>query len=358
MAVVAQVCRVGAPHEGGMERVVAGLARALQVRGHQVEVFTLDEGPDGRPLSEGRFEDVQYRRLGRRGPRRYPFARGLTRAVRGFDLVHVHGLDGLADTLVSARPAPVGISTHGGYFHTSRNRWIKEIALRTWTRRTLQRADAVWYTSEADRARLAAASVVGEVVANGVEVGRYAGIERRPEPGRWLVFGRVDVHKGLADVLAVLARVDAHVDVVGPEAHPGLLDALRAEAHRLGVSDRVQFWGHQEDAGPWIARAELALFPSRYEGFGVALVELMGAGLVPVVSPIPAFDAIVTPGIHGFLLDWSDPIGASRVLRRLRGADLTAAGSAAAERARDFGWERRVLAFERAYERVLSCASA
>lgn len=366
MLAVAQVCRIGAPHVGGMERVVAGLSTALAARGHRVEVVTLDRAvTTGEVLSDGIFEGVRYHRLPRIGPRRYPFARGLRDAVGGFDLVHVHGLDGLADTLVRGT-VPVGISTHGGYFHTPRHRLLKQLALRTVTARTLRRADAVWYTSEADRRTLAAAGVDGPVLLDGVDTARFEGVHRRPVPGRWLVYGRVDVHKGLDDLLSVLARVTVpfRVDVAGSEARRGLLDGLRRQAIDLGLADRVRIHGQVPEAKlrDLVGRAELALFPSRYEGFGLTVVELAAAGVPPVVGPIPAYDALVTHGVDGWLVPWREP-GAADALAALYERDHREIGSRARQRALTHGWTRRVLDYEAAYLAVLErrgspCGSA
>ena len=355
---IAQVCRIGWPHTGGMEAVVGGLSAALVTRGHEVEVFTLDRSVvDGRPLSEGCTEGVRYRRLPRVGPRRYPFARGLNRALKGFDLAHIHGLDGLADMAVLGRHgARVGISTHGGYFHSKRHRWLKEVTLRTVTRRTLSRADAVWYTSASDRTALAAAGVFGPVVHNGIDLQRFEGIERKPELGRWLVYGRVDEHKGLERLIDVLAQVEKGVvEVVGPEAAPGLIGRLRRRAREVGVGERIRFHGAVSDnrLRHWIGSCEFALFPSHFEGFGLTTVELMAAGMPVVASRIPAFEDLVSDGKTGWLVDFGDPQAAARRLRGLGGEDHTAIQEAARVRGRSFSWDHQVARWERAYAEIL-----
>lgn len=355
---IAQVCRIGPPHVGGMERVIAGLSKALVARGHEVEMFTLDRAlTTGEPLPSGPVDGIRAHRFPRLGPRRYPFAVGLTRALRGFDLIHVHGLDGLADAVVRARPAPVGISTHGGYFHTPRHRWLKSLALRTVTRATLRRADAVWFTSEADRLRLAPACEQGRVLAQGVDLSGFVGMVRRPEVGRWLVYGRIDVHKGLHDLVEVLPGLGVRVDVVGPEARPGLVASLRARARALGLD--VHFHGAvpTDALGPWFERAELALFPSRSEGFGLSVVECMAAGLPVVVADIPAFRELVTPGVDGHVVPFDQPLLAREALRRLLGAEHGQVARRGVDRAVDHAWDRRVRYWEEAYEQVIRCAS-
>lgn len=360
---IVHVCRIGWPHRGGMESVVGGLASALAGRGHVVRVVTLDRAiTTDEVLPEGVYGGVVYERLPRAGPRRYPMAVGLGRALRGADVVHVHGLDGLLHQVLAHRAAlgvRVGVTPHGGFLHTRRQRMIKQLWLRTGAARALGAADAVWFTSEADRDALSPAGVEGPVLPDGVDVDAFSHVERAPEEGRWLVFGRVDVHKGLDDLLDRLAAVAMHdarpfrLRVVGPEARPGLVARLRAQAVKLGIAHRVQFVGpvtHEQLLGE-LARCELALFPSRYEGFGVAVVEAQAAGVPVVVNDIPPFRAHVRDGVDGFIVDVHGG-GASRRLRGLRGK-AQGVSVAARESARRHAWSTRVLEWERAYRALL-----
>lgn len=324
---------------------MSGLARAQVARGHRVRVVTLVD-----PGLEPTIAGVEVVALPRIGPRRYPLARGLVGAVRGADLVHVHGLDGLLDLLVAQRRAvgaPIGVSTHGGYFHTPRHRWVKAAWLRTGTRWSLGRADAVWFTSEADRDLLRPATVRGAVLENGVDVERFAGVVRRPEPGRWLVLGRIDVHKGIEALVDALPHADrtVRIDLVGPESAPGLMAALCSRATALGVSDRIRFLGALTggDLLEALGRADRLVLPSRHEGFGLAAVEGMAAGVPVVLSDIPAFRR--HRGVAR-IVSFADPAAAARAV----GAPMEAGwATRAAAHAATFGWAVRSAAFERAY---------
>ncbi len=60
--------------------------------------------------------------------------------------------------------------------------------------------------------------------------------------------------------------------------------ALEREAERLGISDRVEFAGYVADIQPHLARAQLLLCTSRYEGYPAVLVEAIAAGLKVVTT--------------------------------------------------------------------------
>ena len=348
------VCRVGWPHLGGMESVVGGLASALAQRGHDVEVITLQRAiTDGQLLPEGLWGGVRYRRVRCFGFCWYLMGLGLLRAVRGADVIHVHGLDGLADQLVRSGHK-VGISTHGGFFHTSRTR-LKKLWLRLVTGRTLRRANAVWFTSQADRDILSRyCRIEGSVVANGVEVDFFSAVVRCPQAGRWLVPGRIDVHKGIEDLITVLAtmrRKDVHVHLVGPDRVPHLRDKLMALAHQRGVGQQISFRGPVRDLRSEFARCELALFPSRYEGFGMCVVEAMAARVPCVVNTIPAFNSLVTDGIDAIQVDFRQPRqAAARLDRALRLEDLVRGGQ---ETSSQYSWCKVVLEWEHHYRELM-----
>jgi len=60
--------------------------------------------------------------------------------------------------------------------------------------------------------------------------------------------------------------------------------ALERKAAELGVSDRVEFAGYVRDIQPHLARAQLFLCTSRYEGYPAVLVEAIAAGLKVVTT--------------------------------------------------------------------------
>ena len=83
-------------------------------------------------------------------------------------------------------------------------------------------------------------------------------------------------HSIVIRALAKLNRSDLHYGIAGK----GEMETeLRQLADALGVGDRVHLWGYRNDVPEVLKAADVDAFPSIREGFGLAAVEGMAAGL-------------------------------------------------------------------------------
>ena len=73
----------------------------------------------------------------------------------------------------------------------------------------------------------------------------------------------------------------------------GLREKLHAEAHRLGVSNRVTFRGVLDNPYGWMAGADVVIAPSTYEGFGLVVAEARSLGARVVASNVPGLREVV-----------------------------------------------------------------
>jgi glycosyltransferase involved in cell wall biosynthesis len=189
------------------------------------------------------------------------------------------------------------------------------------------------------------------------------GLTALPGPGTPLVrepfllaVGSVAPRKGLDVLIQAFAAADAPGVVLAiagpPERESASLDAL---ARRVGVQDRLQWLGQVDDVAlATLYRDAVALcFPSRAEGFGLPVLEAMGAGL-----PVVASDLDVIRELTGdaAVLVSPDDVDALRVglERVVNDADLRQRlQRAGKERATVFTWAATARATVTAYHAAM-----
>ena len=71
---------------------------------------------------------------------------------------------------------------------------------------------------------------------------------------------------------------------------------LRQLARELGIDSRVSFVGEQSNPYPWMRQASLFVLSSRFEGFGLVLMEALICGTPVVATDCPG-------GVHDLLID-------------------------------------------------------
>lgn len=150
------------------------------------------------------------------------------------------------------------------------------------------------------------------------------------------------LHKNLGAAVEVLARMDdsAITLIIAGESGPYNTQVM-ARAEQLGVAGRIVMIEPVQDGElrTLYHGAEALLFPSRYEGFGLPVLEAMACG-----TPVVGSNAAAIPEIAGdaaLLFDPDDAEGMAEAVRRLRTdptlrEDLVARGRA---RAAQFSWD-------------------
>ncbi|MBP7009883.1 MAG: glycosyltransferase family 4 protein [Kiritimatiellae bacterium] len=177
----------------------------------------------------------------------------------------------------------------------------------------------------------------------------------RGGPKTVLYVGRSDPYKNLPGLVAVFARLvretgmDVRLRIVGsPDArYPEAGEAAR----RLGVADRVEWSGYLDEAGLLKAyqEADVLALLSRYEGFGLPVLEAMACG-----TPVVCSDAASLPEVVGgaaWLVNPDDQAEAVAALREVltNPAAAERLRTAGLERARQFTWQAAAAAVLRVY---------
>lgn len=95
-------------------------------------------------------------------------------------------------------------------------------------------------------------------------------------------------------------------------------DVLQGLAFALGVADRVMMPGFVTDVAPWLARAQLFVLSSLWEGFGHVIVEAMAAGVPVIATDCPHGPRdIIADGDTGLLVKNDDQAALTAAMARL-----------------------------------------
>lgn len=150
------------------------------------------------------------------------------------------------------------------------------------------------------------------VAPNGINTTNFNGVERDYDFRRQyamdnekiiLYVGRLVYEKGIQHLISAMPKIlanyhDAKLVIAGKG---GMLDELKGQAEAMGLRNKVYFTGYLDakQVQKMYKCADVAVFPSTYEPFGIVALEAMLAGVPTVVSDIGGLNEIVTHRENG-----------------------------------------------------------
>ncbi|MEM0129599.1 MAG: glycosyltransferase family 4 protein [Thermoplasmata archaeon] len=333
---IAQICPFYAPHAGGVESHVGRLSRQLVRLGHEVTVVTSRFDPR-LPLRET-VDGVAIRRVPVRGVwLNTPIDPKVASEVKELraDVAHLHYPPPLTPYFAArglrGRPMPLVLTYHCDlYLPGPAGRLLTGIVEGLLLPSVLRRADRIIVHTQsygATSSMLRGRAI--DVIPSLVDVDRFQptgdAAARREVLGltgrRVLVgMGRVVPHKGFDTALRMLPLLpeDVHLVLIG--SGPAL-PRLVGLARRLGVAHRVRFLSdvRDEEVPSYLALGDVFVYPSqnRLEGFGLAIVEAMAAGLPVVIADMPGVREVIEANREGLLAEPMIPQDFARKVRTL-----------------------------------------
>ncbi|MEV1292478.1 MSMEG_0565 family glycosyltransferase [Pseudonocardia sp. NPDC049635] len=185
------------------------------------------------------------------------------------------------------------------------------------------------------------------VIGNGVDAARFAGADGTPwreRLGRYVLsVGGIEPRKGTADLVEAMALVPRLRLVVG--GGETLFDyrdyraSVLARADELGVTPEILGPVADDDLPGLVAGAAAFAFPSVKEGFGLAAMEALAAGVPLVARDLPVLREVFGPAARfatdpaGFAAELTAAVSRPDPVRERAGRELAArhSWSAAAE---------------------------
>ena len=118
-----------------------------------------------------------------------------------------------------------------------------------------------------------------------------------------LYVGRLVYEKGIQNLIAAMPKIldryhDSKLIICG---RGGMIDELREQVKYLGIDNKVYFAGYcdSKKMQKMYKCADVAVFPSTYEPFGIVAIESMLSGTPTIVSDIGGLNEIIEHGVTG-----------------------------------------------------------
>ncbi|TSC71907.1 MAG: group 1 glycosyl transferase [Parcubacteria group bacterium Gr01-1014_38] len=326
------------PASGGVEEYVYNLVERLRALNDDVTVettalrthhpATLLASPLADPPYVHRHAVRTFRRFA------YPLPRSLRSSLltAHTKIIHAHGFwyapADIAARIAQRRQIPFVLNPY--YVPRAKPLWT---LYRTVVgKRTLSAADAVVVISPQEEAALRADGLRPrhvELIPPGIDpdafVPRHKNpFEKRGLAGKPIVFsaGRLARAKGLDLALRALPNIvreipTVHLAIAGEDF--GEQGSLKTLAETLGVSSAITWLGKlpREELLAAYQHATVFISPSRYEAFGIAVLEAQAAGCPVVVANASSLPFLVSDGETGLLSRPEDPEHLAAAMLRL-----------------------------------------
>ena len=373
---------------GGIARVVHDLSKRLIKDGHEVTVVTYRDSADVPEYENDKGVNVYRVDNYMIHPNNFidwimqlnfnlvSKATEIINKEGGFDVIHAHDwlVTYAAKTLKNAYDIPIVATIHAteagrnSGIHDETQRYINDTEWLLTYEATEVIVNSNYMKNEIQRLFGLPFEKIN-VIPNGINLSNFTGIERDYDFRRQyamdnekiiLYVGRLVYEKGIQHLIAAMPKIlsnyhDAKLIIAG---RGGMMDELKAEARNLGLGNKIYFTGYldSKQVQKMYKCADVAVFPSTYEPFGIVALEAMLAGVPTVVSDVGGLNEIINHGVDGMKSYAGNPNSiADSVTALLKDHQLAANVSKKAKQKvkEQFNWEKITKDTHFTYEKAI-----
>ena len=191
---------------------------------------------------------------------------------------------------------------------------------------SLERADRVIALSDGWRDKLRAMAPKAHVVVVENAVDAPAAVTGKDDdaPCHFLLLARMDVWKGIDDLLDACATLPAdglkfEVTLAGPAGSAGDAAELDRKIRSRSLEETVRYVGEVigEGKADLLRMADAYVQPSHHEGMPIAILEAIAHGLPIVATRVGAVPEVITHGLEGQLVSPHAPDELARAMQEL-----------------------------------------
>lgn len=373
---------------GGIARVVHDLSKRLIKDGHEVTVVTYRDSADVPEYENDKGVNVYRVDNYMIHPNNFidwimqlnfnlvSKATEIINKEGSFDVIHAHDwlVTYAAKTLKNAYDIPIVATIHAteagrnSGIHDETQRYINDTEWLLTYEATEVIVNSNYMKNEIQRLFGLPFEKIN-VIPNGINLSNFTGIERDYDFRRQyamdnekiiLYVGRLVYEKGIQHLIAAMPKIlsnyhDAKLIIAG---RGGMMDELKAEARNLGLGNKIYFTGYldSKQVQKMYKCADVAVFPSTYEPFGIVALEAMLAGVPTVVSDVGGLNEIINHGVDGMKSYAGNPNSiADSVTALLKDHQLAANVSKKAKQKvkEQFNWEKIAQDTHFTYEKAI-----
>ena len=354
----------------------------LSKLGHDVTIIAADFGYDSDYIqSLKNIEVIPFRQVANLGPFLYtPGMKGwLKENVSKYDIIHIHDFRSYQSSVVCryAREfdVPYIIQAHGTLLRIVERRGLKLLYDVFWGNDIRKHASKLIAVSETEIEQFRQAGIPEEkisLIPNGVDHMSFTSL---PPAGQFreqydihekhiiLYAGRLHKQKGIDILIRAFDSFhqswtgdDVTLAIVGPDNnHQSVLEGL---VEQLGLSDKVRFIGFIPSLASAYQDADVLVYPSTYEIFGLVPFETLLCGTPVIVTDDCGCGEIIKKAECGYLVRYGDVAGLAEALRfALEHPDVNKRMVEAGRRyiEEHLAWESVVKRVEEVYEESINC---
>lgn len=316
---------------GGAELHLLSLCSELVNRGHSVSVVALRKKVSSARSLENNFKEAGVNTIVLNGKGGYRLWEFITNAWEIYkiiktidpDLVHTHlpRADVVAQISRLLRISqPILSSIHDKHSSSWKATWALPIVRKAWQRKkhVIAISDAVrcWLVNDCSISITKISLVHYGIDPDPFETIRKDMKQTKRDKPLIISVGRLEPRKGHERAIHIMEEVVKSVPnvkmiIIGHDPW-GYGSTLQDLITSSGLKAQIKLAGFKSNVAEYMKSANLFLFTSYAEGFGLVSIEAMAASLPVVASDIPATREIIVDGETGFLINADEPKSSSK----------------------------------------------
>lgn len=336
---ILQVIPFFTPSLGGSVTIPYQLSHWLTKMGHEITIISTDYKYDpGYAQSLENVEVIPFRQVAHLGLFLYsPGMRGwLKKNISKYDVVHLHNFrsyqNNIACKYAKEFNVPYIVQPHGSLPRIVEKKGLKQLYDIVWGNKILEHASRVIAVSGNEVEQFRQAGIPDEkitVIPNGVN---YVSPTDLPPARQFreqysiherhiiLYVGRLHTRKGVDFLIRAFNSFiqtrtgdDVTLVIIGPD--DGYRSVLEGLVEQLGLSDKVRFIGFIPSLAAAYQDADVLVYPSIHEIFGLVPFEALLCGTPVIVTDDCGCGELIKEAECGYLVHYGDVAGLGETLR-------------------------------------------